>query len=323
MGSHLIDGEFQSDKYPTTPRGKVPLSVKDKSAQDLLWEYSKRHLSVDAEFSTDLQVALQLAGFRAPVPGPMKAYRVWVTLPSTRGLPPMETVSSVAYARRERAEKRSAFLQFRRGQGWAHEVREEMIPRDDPTFGRLMSLVMDDDADDELTEVTDDTTVPKVVPETPASLPTTPNQLYLREPDRTLNDSYSDLSWLRGYDFDHVPEVQGALPEHADPQGRVAIRVYQHVRFDPTRYWRLASAWIDGQPFMITQNAGRDGYDWHRRIITSAPLYLRAIGHLQSIVTRPFVDESMEKDVVDADVELAEKLTSFYGSTLDGYFDRY
>jgi hypothetical protein len=29
MSEHLIDGEFQSDKYPTTPRGKVPLSCKD------------------------------------------------------------------------------------------------------------------------------------------------------------------------------------------------------------------------------------------------------------------------------------------------------
>lgn len=63
MGSHLIDGEFQSDKYPTTPRGKVPLSVKDPTAQDLLWEYAKRRESVDAEFSDDLRCALRKAGY--------------------------------------------------------------------------------------------------------------------------------------------------------------------------------------------------------------------------------------------------------------------
>ncbi len=63
MGAHIIDGEFQSDKYPTTPRGKVPLSVKDKSAQDLLWEYAQRRRSVDAEFSDDLEAALRTAGF--------------------------------------------------------------------------------------------------------------------------------------------------------------------------------------------------------------------------------------------------------------------
>jgi hypothetical protein len=60
---HLVDGEFQSDKYPTTPRGKVPLSVKDPTAQDLLWEYAQRRRTVDAEFSEDLETALHNAGY--------------------------------------------------------------------------------------------------------------------------------------------------------------------------------------------------------------------------------------------------------------------
>lgn len=63
MGAHIIDGEFQSDKYPTTPRGKVPLSVKDPTAQDLLWEYAQRRRSVDAEFADDLEAALRNAGY--------------------------------------------------------------------------------------------------------------------------------------------------------------------------------------------------------------------------------------------------------------------
>jgi hypothetical protein len=63
MSAHIIDGEFQSDKYPTCPRGKVPLSVKDPTAQDLLWEYAQRRRSVDAEFSEDLETALITAGY--------------------------------------------------------------------------------------------------------------------------------------------------------------------------------------------------------------------------------------------------------------------
>ena len=67
MGAHLklVDGveTFQSDKYPSTPPGKIPLSVKDRDAQDLLWEYARRHRSIDAEFSDDLEVALKNAGF--------------------------------------------------------------------------------------------------------------------------------------------------------------------------------------------------------------------------------------------------------------------
>lgn len=64
MGAHIIDGEFQSDKYPTCPRGKVPLSVKDKTAQDLLWEYAHRRRSVDAEFADDLEASLKAAGYQ-------------------------------------------------------------------------------------------------------------------------------------------------------------------------------------------------------------------------------------------------------------------
>jgi len=67
MGTHLVNGQFQSDKYPTTPPGKVPLSVKDETAQDLLWEYAQRRRVVDAEFSDDLETALRAAGF---VPSP-------------------------------------------------------------------------------------------------------------------------------------------------------------------------------------------------------------------------------------------------------------
>jgi len=64
VGKHLIGGQFQSDKYPATPPGKVPLSVKDKTAQDLLWQYAQRRREVDAEFSKDLELALLTAGFR-------------------------------------------------------------------------------------------------------------------------------------------------------------------------------------------------------------------------------------------------------------------
>ena len=68
MGSHIVNGQFQSDKYPTCPAGKVPLSVKDGTAQDLLWEYAQRRRVVDAEFASDLEAALRAAGYK-PVHG--------------------------------------------------------------------------------------------------------------------------------------------------------------------------------------------------------------------------------------------------------------
>jgi hypothetical protein len=66
----------------------------------------------------------------------------------------------------------------------------------------------------------------------------TPSQLYAREPESTS----SDLSSLRGFSFDHVPEIQGDLFKE-DPVRRVIVRVYKHFNFDERRYWRLASVW--------------------------------------------------------------------------------
>jgi len=63
MGAHIVNGEFQSDKYPTCPPGKVPLSVKDPMAQDLLWEYAQRRRKVDPGFSHDLELVLSLHGY--------------------------------------------------------------------------------------------------------------------------------------------------------------------------------------------------------------------------------------------------------------------
>ena len=72
MGSHLIicaDGKarWQSDKYPTCPAGKVPLSVEDPSAQPFLWAYAQVRRAVDQEFSDDLETALRAAGYTPPV----------------------------------------------------------------------------------------------------------------------------------------------------------------------------------------------------------------------------------------------------------------
>lgn len=64
MPAHInADGDFQSDKYPLCPPGKVPLSVKDPTAQDLLWEYAQRRRKVDTEFSEDLETVLRANGF--------------------------------------------------------------------------------------------------------------------------------------------------------------------------------------------------------------------------------------------------------------------
>ncbi len=73
MGAHInAAGQFQSDKYPSCPPGKVPLSVKDPAAQDLLWLYAQRRRAIDAEFSDDLELVLQSAGYGLQHPSLMQ-----------------------------------------------------------------------------------------------------------------------------------------------------------------------------------------------------------------------------------------------------------
>ena len=52
-------GRFQSDKYPTCPPDKVPLSVHDPMARDLLFTYAARRREIDIEFSDDLEFRLR------------------------------------------------------------------------------------------------------------------------------------------------------------------------------------------------------------------------------------------------------------------------
>jgi hypothetical protein len=99
MGSHIVNGQFQSDKYPTCPPGKVPLSVKDESAQDLLWDYAQRRRVVDAEFASDLEAALRAAGFKHEYPESNRC-----TPPYYRGMTDGSLVSREEMVRRLRAE---------------------------------------------------------------------------------------------------------------------------------------------------------------------------------------------------------------------------
>lgn len=67
---HIIDGEFQSDKYPDTPRGLIPFKATDPMAQDLLWIYAQRRRKLDAAFADDLEWLLREAGYEPSAPTP-------------------------------------------------------------------------------------------------------------------------------------------------------------------------------------------------------------------------------------------------------------
>ena len=61
------EGKFQSDRYPTTPAGFVPLKTSDKLAQDLLLIYAERRRHIDPDFSDDLITCLAADGFQPAI----------------------------------------------------------------------------------------------------------------------------------------------------------------------------------------------------------------------------------------------------------------
>lgn len=68
MGDHIVNGEFQSDKYPWCKPGFVPLKLTDKTAWPILWTYAEIRRHVDKEFADDLQTALRNAGYNPDPP---------------------------------------------------------------------------------------------------------------------------------------------------------------------------------------------------------------------------------------------------------------
>lgn len=140
-----------------------------------------------------------------------------------------------------------------------------------------------------------------------------PSELYQRTPERVD----SDLSVLFGCYFNHMPETGindgWRLAGNNVSSERVQIRYYKDHNYDGRRIWRLASIWFDDEPFMIIQNAGREGDDHSARFITDLPRYMQAVAYVKSILPPRFGDIS---DVVDEDADIPS-LTSFYSSSLE------
>lgn len=140
-----------------------------------------------------------------------------------------------------------------------------------------------------------------------------PSELYKREPESVG----VDVSVLFGCYFNHMPEIEGSEVWRLSAEGikseRVEIRYYKNHNYDGRRIWRLASVWLDGQPFMIIQNAGREGDDHSARFITDVERYKQAVDYVKTLLPPYFGDIP---DVVDADTDIPD-LLSFYSGDLE------
>lgn len=141
----------------------------------------------------------------------------------------------------------------------------------------------------------------------------TPKDLYQRPPESITNE----IMCLRGFYYNHIPEISEFQLPWEDPNKRIAIHYYKNYSFDGRRYWALAGVYFDGVPVMIIQNAGREGDDHAKRFVTNADSYQKMLVYLNSL--NPLKGE-VELVNVDQDIP---GLDEFYGYKLDGCFDRW
>lgn len=143
-----------------------------------------------------------------------------------------------------------------------------------------------------------------------------PQELYKREPEKVERD----INYLFGTYYNFLPEIENPYvwiePEEVKD---MEVKIYKFFDFDGRRFWKLASVWYKGKPVMITRNAGREGDDHATRFVTDEKQYKLMVEYIKSILP---VEFTKVEDVVDPNEDIKD-LETFYGNTLDGYFERY
>jgi hypothetical protein len=84
---------------------------------------------------------------------------------------------------------------------------------------------------------------------------------------------------------------------------RLTVKYYIHSCFDGERGLSLYSVWLDNQPFMLCQDAGRGNQDYNTQYITDREVYQQALNYLLTLT--PTQEEPViyppEKNIADLD----------------------
>jgi len=125
------------------------------------------------------------------------------------------------------------------------------------------------------------------------------NDLYALADEK--EDVYDPYRFQRFFDIN----VQD-IPEDANT--RVSLRILYDPYIDRERCKTLGTLWLDGQPFAVTQEAGRDGGDHYDHFVTDAARYREAHLYLVSL----YEPGTPDFTVINPD-EPMRRLTDFYG----------
>lgn len=141
------------------------------------------------------------------------------------------------------------------------------------------------------------------------------NELYKMEPVST-----GTVEDLRGFYYDHIPEVRNNMRDNVTTD-RVVVKYIKNHCFDGRRIWRLGTVWFDGEPVMVIQNAGWEGDEHRCRFITDESRFIEMCKHIHNLW-----DEGLNLDhlctIHTPEEDFGDKLTTFYGYSLGGQFEK-
>lgn len=134
-----------------------------------------------------------------------------------------------------------------------------------------------------------------------------------------MNDVYAMTPMSVTYDLDEIADHiyesgYNFMLSWPEPNKKIEIRILVLRRLDARRIWKLTSVWFDGQPFMITQNAGREGDDHVARFISDYTTFAQAINYLRTLDNK---EPNFGQPPIDPTKEFDE-LTNFYDFDITG-----
>ena len=147
-----------------------------------------------------------------------------------------------------------------------------------------------------------------------------PFELYFVKPYIDKTNDISEVSsylYLEGV----CEELQSKLSSLREKTviEQLEIKFLKKWHFDERRCWILATYWYKQLPFMVSQNAGREGSDICNIFITNASLYSAFIKDLSYVLEQRQIPLA-SFTVYDENKEI-EGLDHFYGYNLSDYFD--
>lgn len=137
-----------------------------------------------------------------------------------------------------------------------------------------------------------------------------PSEIYDRIPEEETYDLYNVKTCFTDL---YTTTVSDSDVDERELNKKILTKTVKYYSFDGRRIWEVLSVWFENKPFMISMNAGREGRDDSRLIITNKQLYADASSYLVELMLN-LEKEDIKEINPDED---CDDLECFYGHSVE------